>query len=337
MNKKIEAIVSQCMDCQRYLPSQPDQPNIPLMATRPMEVLDSDLFEYDGKHYVVICDRLTGYIWSERLSNQTSASVIKVLSRICREFGYPNVIYSDSGPCYISFEMIDFAKKHGIVLERSSPHYHSTHGVAESHVKIAKRILQKCHGNYNEFLDGLARYRNIPRAGSHKSPAELFFSRQLREPDLAQLPPVLELSKNHEEVLAKKLEVSQKSQSRRQLDPLKIGQRVLLQCPTTSTWREAGTVVAIDPKFERSYEIKRDGRSQTVTRNRVHLRPMPAAAGDNHNAQEAGAKKVQAKRKQAGIAQAGDPGGGGPASSDPPTALRRSQRLRDRMPQQQQQ
>ena len=147
---------------------------------------------------------------------------------------------------------------------------------------------------------------------------------------------MLDLSKSHEEVLAKKLEVSQKSQSRRQLDPLKVGQRVLLQCPISSTWREAGTVVAIDPKFERSYEVKRDGRAQTVTRNRVHLRPMPAAAGDDHDAQEAGAKKVQAKRKQAGIAQADDSGGGGPASSDPPTALRRSQRLRDRKPQQQQ-
>ena len=42
MSKKIEAIVSQCMDCQRYLPSQADKPTIPLMATRPMEVLDSD-------------------------------------------------------------------------------------------------------------------------------------------------------------------------------------------------------------------------------------------------------------------------------------------------------
>ena len=121
---------------------------------------------------------------------------------------------------------------------------------------MAKRILQKCNGNYEEFLDGLARYRNIPRAATHKSPAELFFSRQLREPDLAQLPPMLDLSKNHEAVLAKKLQVAQKSQSRRELDPLEIGQRVLLQCPTSSTWREAGTVVAIDPAFERSYEIK---------------------------------------------------------------------------------
>ena len=125
--------------------------------------------------------------------------------------------------------MLDFAKEHGIVLERSSPYFHSSHGVGESHVKVAKRILQKCNGNYEQFLDGLTRYRNIPRAAIHKSPAELFFSRHLREPDLAQLPPKLDLSKNHEAVLDKKLQVSQKSQSRRELDALKVGQRVLLQ------------------------------------------------------------------------------------------------------------
>ena len=85
-------------------------------------------------------------------------------------------------------------------------------------------------------------------------------------------------------------------------------------------------MVAIDPAFERSYEIKRDGRAQTVTRNRIHLRPMPSAtAGDDHDAQDTGAKKVQA-----------DSGGGSSQSSDPPTELRRSQRLRDRKSQQQQ-
>ena len=56
---------------------------------------------------------------------------------------------------------------------------------------------------------------------------------------------------------------------------------------------------------------------------------MPATAGDDHDAQDAGAKKVQAKRKQAGYAQADDSGGGSSVSSDPPTELRRSQRLRD--------
>lgn len=95
MNKRLETVVSQCMDCQRYLPSQSDQPTIPLIATRSMEVLDTDHFEWDGKHYVVICDKLTGYLWSERLPNHTSAAVIKILRHICREYGYPNIVYSD--------------------------------------------------------------------------------------------------------------------------------------------------------------------------------------------------------------------------------------------------
>ena len=44
-----------------------------------MEVLDTDLFEWDGRHYLVVCDRLTGYFWAEKLTNQTSAAVLKVL------------------------------------------------------------------------------------------------------------------------------------------------------------------------------------------------------------------------------------------------------------------
>ena len=90
-------------------------------------------------------------------------------------------------------------------------------------------------------------------------------------------------------------------------------------------------MVAIDPTFERSYEVKRDGRAQTVTRNRIHLRPMPSAkAGDDQNA-DAGAKKAQAGTAK----RAKSSGGGSRQSSEPPTKLRRSQRLRDRKSQQQ--
>ena len=156
-----------------------------------------------------------------------------------------------------------------------------------------------------------------------KSPAELFFARHLREPDLAELPPKLDLSENHEAVLNKKLQNSQKSQSRREHDVLNIGQRVLVQDPISSTWREAATVVAIDPTCERSYEVKRDGRAQTIRRNRIHLRPMSLAKeGDDDDETDAGAKKATGRAKSSG-------GGGSLPSSEPPTALRRSERLRD--------
>ena len=61
--------------------------------------------------------------------------------------------------------MKDFASDHGIVLEKSAAHSPSTNGVAESHVGIAKCILQKSE-NYEAFQDGLARYRNCPRPAS---------------------------------------------------------------------------------------------------------------------------------------------------------------------------
>ena len=84
--------------------------------------------------------------------------------------------------------------------------------------------------------------------------------------------------------------------------------------------------MAIDPTFERSYEVKRDGRGQTIKRNRIHLLPMPSAmAGDDHDA-DTGVKAARCTKSS---------GGGSRQSSEPPTELRRSQRLRDRKSQQQ--
>ena len=127
---------------------------------------------------------------------------------------------------------------------------------------------------------------------------------------------MLDLSENHEAVLKKKLQSSQKSQTKRELDVLDIGQRVLVQDPASSKWREAGTVVAVDPTFERSYEIKRDGRAKTIRHNHIHLRPMSSAKEGDET--DSGAKKATGRAKSSC-------GGGGTSSplpgSDPSTTL----------------
>ena len=104
--------------------------------------------------------------------------------------------------------MQDFVPENGVVLVRSAPHFHSSNSVAETHVCIAKRILQKS-ASYEDFQDGLARYRNYPCPLTQKSPSVLFFVCTLREPDLAELPPPLSLSAYHELVLEKDLANSQ--------------------------------------------------------------------------------------------------------------------------------
>ena len=320
MNNRIEVIVRECIPCQEYMASQAAQPHIPLIASRIQEILDCDLFEAGSKHYVCLVDRFSGFLWVEKIPNQTSAAVIKFLKRVMNENGYCNILYSDSGPCFASQEMKDFASEHGIVLEKSAAHSPSTNGVAESHVGIAKRILLKSE-NYEAFQDGLARYRNCPRPASHGlSPSQIYFNRALREPDLAELPPELSLTPEGEKILASKLAVSEKKGGgRKELSRLEPGQKVLIQCPDSKTWRETGTVVSLDNEFERSYWIKRDGRNAKIRRNRVLLRPLQRKSS--------GSPQRRAAKTSHDLESSSYPASAAQEVSD---TLRRSERLRAR-------
>ena len=320
MNNRIEVIVRECIPCQEYMASQAAQPHIPLIASRIQEILDCDLFEAGSKHYVCLVDRFSGFLWVEKIPNQTSAAVIKFLKRVMNENGYCNILYSDSGPCFASQEMKDFASEHGIVLEKSAAHSPSTNGVAESHVGIAKRILLKSE-NYEAFQDGLARYRNCPRPASHGlSPSQIYFNRALREPDLAELPPELSLTPEGEKILASKLAVSEKKGGgRKELSRLEPGQKVLIQCPDSKTWRETGTVVSLDNEFERSYWIKRDGRNAKIRRNRVLLRPLQRNSS--------GSPQRRAAKTSHDLESSSYPASAAQEVSD---TLRRSERLRAR-------
>ena len=283
MNQEIEKTVASCIDCQRYLPSQSEESLIPSISTKPMEILDSDLFEWNSKPHLLVVDRFSGFCWCERIPNQTTTAVLKVLKRIFREVGYPQIFYSDSGPAYASQEMEDFANSHGFRLEKSSARKPSSNAVAESNVKVVKRILQKSE-SYNQFLDALARYRNCPRA-TGESPSSIFFRRQLREPDLAALPPPLEMAPSDEKRLVAKLEKTEKMSSGKELSKLEPGQMVLIQDSESKIWRESGRILSIDNDFERSYWVQRIGRKKPIRRNRIFLRPLAADAvqkADSH-------------------------------------------------------
>ena len=85
MNNRIEVIVRECIPCQEYMASQAAQPHIPLIASRIQEILDCDLFEAGSKHYVCLVDRFSGFLWVEKIPNQTSAAVIKFLKRVMND------------------------------------------------------------------------------------------------------------------------------------------------------------------------------------------------------------------------------------------------------------
>ena len=192
--------------------------------------------------------------------------------------------------------MQDFVCENGAVLEHSAPHFHSSNSVAETHVRIAKRILKKS-ASYEDFQDSLARYRNCPYPLTQKRLSVLFFACTLPEPDLSELPLPLTLSADHELVLEKKLANSQWSQDKRELDQLNVGQCLLIQEPVSSTWHKAGTIISLDKDFERSYMVKRDGRQQPVCHNRIHLQPLASAAAQAGEGDSKAAILLKQKKK----------------------------------------
>ena len=67
MTADINAIRARCADCNRNAPSQPSLPaTMSLPPLAPFDYIYADFFEYAGRHYLVVGNRLPG--WSEVFS-----------------------------------------------------------------------------------------------------------------------------------------------------------------------------------------------------------------------------------------------------------------------------
>jgi hypothetical protein len=237
-----------------------------------MQKISTDLFDVQGKPYLVISDVFSGMVWAEKVPNQTSAAIIKVLLKLFQNLGFCNQILSDNGPAYNSGEFEKFVKDHGIVHDPNSP-MHPSSNPAEPQVKNAKRIAQKTN-SIQEFQTELAKFRNAPRQDG-VSPSKLFFSRELRDPTLPSLiENGLVLSKDAEKRQISKLKGYDKTDSRKELSKLDPGTLILIQDVNSGLWDQSGRIISIHDAKGRSYWIKRHGKKQVLRRNRIYLRPI---------------------------------------------------------------
>ena len=63
MSKNIRETRERCVDCNRNAPSQPATPPIPpAPSSTPFEAVFADFFQHGGHHYLVVGDRLSGWV-----------------------------------------------------------------------------------------------------------------------------------------------------------------------------------------------------------------------------------------------------------------------------------
>ena len=116
------------------------------------------------------------------MQSSTAKITIQHLKTLFAQFGLPDIIATDNGPCFVSSEFEDFLTMNGIKHWRSSPYHPSSNGLAEKAVQIVKQGLKKMNdGSLNDRLAKLLfNYRITPHSTTGISPSELLMSRKLK-------------------------------------------------------------------------------------------------------------------------------------------------------------
>lgn len=171
----IERFVSSCVICQHWARDRAEPLLSTVLPALPWQRVAMDLFELDGRHYLVVVDYYSRYLEVVRLHNQTTDAVIRALKVIWATHGVAMEVQSDGGPCFRSDQFQRFADACGFTHTQSSPRYAQANGAAERAVQTAKALLRKA----DDFQMALLAYRTTPIIDGY-SPAQLLMGRQLR-------------------------------------------------------------------------------------------------------------------------------------------------------------
>ena len=241
MTADITALISNCHACQKFQSKQPPETlRNDLPTTQPWTSLATDIFELNGKSYLIVVDRYSKFIVVHKVTDHSAEQTIAKFLEIFSEFGVPDELCSDRGTNYTSSLFLAFCKGLDIKLSFSSTHHHSGNP-AEHSIQIVKKIMKKCKYTNTNWRLGLLEYLYTPLSEKLASPAELLAGRQFKglQPTLHEkLTPTSSFSEQAKEQLVSKKEIekSQHDKLAHDLQILAIGSTVMYYDHKSRSW-----------------------------------------------------------------------------------------------------
>ena len=110
------------------------------------------------------------------LTSMAAKAVAEHLKAIFSEFGVPDVLISDNGPCYTGEQFKVAMRKLNTCDYQPPPP--SVKWVGRSHVRIVKNLLSKAKETGEDYHEVISIYRNTPINGKLPSPFELLHNRK---------------------------------------------------------------------------------------------------------------------------------------------------------------
>ena len=257
MDTEIETKVIDCLQCQENRKSPPTVPMLPWeWPSKPWTRLHIDhAGPFMGKMFLVIVDSHSKWLEVRIVHSATASSTIQELRSVFATHGLPEMIVTDNGMAFTSYEFQEFTSRNGIRHIKTAPYHPASNGLAERGVQTFKEGLKKMtEGSVETKLARfLFQYRLTPHSTTGQSPAELLLGRQPRA-HLDQLTPNLQAQAQQKQ-LKQKVGHDQNSRPR----TFKIGDPVFIRNFTRGPPWLPGTVLKI--QGSRSLKIKlTDGR-----------------------------------------------------------------------------
>ena len=103
----------------------------------PWTKLATDLFHFEGTPYLLTVDYTSRFPVACKLSSMTGQHVENNQCKlIFSEYGWPEPIISDNGPCYTAYAFNSVMNGYHVNHITSSPHYPQSNGLAEMYYRL---------------------------------------------------------------------------------------------------------------------------------------------------------------------------------------------------------
>ena len=78
-----------------------------------------------------------------QLSGENTKMMLKAIQNVFADFGIPEVIISDNGPCYKNHEFKEFCNKFDINHVTGAAYNHQANAIAERCIQTVKHLMTK--------------------------------------------------------------------------------------------------------------------------------------------------------------------------------------------------
>ena len=111
MSDQIGYVVNNCLTCKKELPTPTETLAPSSLPERPWEKLGMDLFELDGRTYLLVVDYFSRWIDITDISkDRSSQATVKSLKILFATNGYPDLVVSDNGGQFDSAVFAEFVR-----------------------------------------------------------------------------------------------------------------------------------------------------------------------------------------------------------------------------------